>query len=198
MGAGMRVGEVRRETRETLIEVRLDLDGRGVTELSTGIGFLDHLLDALGRHGLLDLSVHAKGDLDVDCHHTVEDVGIVLGQALSLALGERRGIRRYGEATVPMDEALVQVVVDLSGRPYFAHDLRLPSERVGSLEVGTVAELLRALATTGGMGLHIRQLAGADTHHVLEATFKALARALDAATRFDGRQEGVPSTKGLL
>lgn len=198
MSVGMRVGEVRRETRETLIEVRLDLDGRGTTELSTGIGFLDHLLEAVGRHGLLDLQVRASGDLHVDCHHTVEDMGIVLGQALSMALGERRGIRRYGEATVPMDEALVQVVLDLSGRPYFAHDLRLSRERVGTFEVETAVELLRALATTGGFNLHVRQLAGENTHHVLEATFKALARALDAATRLDGRQEGVPSTKGLL
>ena len=198
MSVGMSVGEVRRETRETLIEVRLDLDGRGTTELSTGIGFLDHLLEAVGRHGLLDLQVRASGDLHVDCHHTVEDMGIVLGQALSMALGERRGIRRYGEATVPMDEALVQVVLDLSGRPYFAHDLRLSSERVGTFEVETAVELLRALATTGGFNLHVRQLAGENTHHVLEATFKALARALDAATRLDGRQEGVPSTKGLL
>lgn len=198
MSVGMRVGEVRRETRETLIEVRLDLDGRGATELSTGIGFLDHLLEAFGRHGLLDLQVRASGDLHVDCHHTVEDLGLVLGQALNAALGERRGIRRYGEATVPMDEALVQVVLDLSGRPYFAHDLRLSSERVGAFEVETAVEFLRALATTGGSNLHVRQLAGENTHHILEATFKALARALDAATRLDGRQEGVPSTKGLL
>jgi imidazoleglycerol-phosphate dehydratase len=198
MSTDSRVGEVQRETRETSIEVRLDVDGHGTTELATGIRFLDHMLDGMARHGLLDLTISARGDLDVDCHHTVEDVGIVLGQSLAAALGDRRGIRRYGEATVPMDEALVQVVLDLSGRPFFASDLNLPAERLGDLEVETAAELLRGLATAGGMNLHVRQLAGANTHHILEATFKALGRALDAATRIDGRQEGIPSTKGVL
>lgn len=193
-----RVGEGQRETRETSIQVWWDLDGQGEARLATGICFLDHLLEAFARHGLFDLRVEARGDLNVDCHHTVEDVGIVLGQALLCAVGDGVGIRRYGEATVPMDEALVQVVVDLSGRPYFACDLRLRAERLGSFEVETASELLRGLSSAGAMNVHVRQLAGDNTHHILEATFKALARALDAATRIDGRQRGVPSTKGVL
>jgi len=194
-----RTGEATRKTRETEVRVRLGLDGSGRAHVETGIGFFDHMLEALARHALYDLDVHAAGDLSVDAHHTVEDVGIVLGQALSQALGERRGIRRYGDATVPLDEALARVVVDVSGRPFLAYHAEPPTwQKLGDYDVALTPEFFRSLATHGGLTLHVDLLRGQNAHHVVEAVFKAAARALGAATRLDPRVTDVPSTKGSL
>ena len=194
-----RVAEVSRKTRETDIQVRLGLDGAGKAQIATGIGFFDHMLEALARHALFDLDVRAKGDLHVDQHHTVEDVGIVVGQALARALGDRRGIRRYGEATVPLDDALARVVVDVSGRPYVAFHADPPTwQKLGDYDVALTPEFFRALATHGGLTPHVDLLRGQNAHHVVEAVFKAAARALGDATRLDPRVQDVPSTKGSL
>ena len=194
-----RMAEAQRKTRETDVRVRLCLDGTGRAEVKTGIGFFDHMLEALARHALYDLEIAASGDLQVDQHHTVEDVGIVLGQALSQALGERRGIRRYGEATVPLDEALARVVVDVSGRPYVAYHAEPPTwQTLGDYDVALTPEFFRALATHGALTLHVDLLRGQNAHHVVEAVFKAAARALGAATGLDPRVTDVPSTKGSL
>ena len=194
-----RMAEAQRKTRETDVRVRLYLDGTGRAEVKTGIGFFDHMLEALARHALYDLEIAASGDLQVDQHHTVEDVGIVLGQALSRALGERRGIRRYGEATVPLDEALARVVVDVSGRPYVAYHAEPPTwQKLGDYDVALTPEFFRALATHGALTLHVDLLRGQNAHHVVEAVFKAAARALGAATGLDPRVTDVPSTKGSL
>ncbi len=176
----------------------LNLDGKGKAAVTTGVGFFDHMLESFARHGLFDLTVEAQGDLHVDAHHTVEDVGLCLGEAFRRAVGEGRGIRRFGEATIPMDEALVRAVVDLSGRPYLVCRLALAGPRLGTMETQLVPEFFRALATRGGFALHIHQLEGENDHHVVEAAFKAVARALDQATGLDPRVEGVPSTKGRL
>jgi len=194
-----RTGEANRKTSETEVRVRVSLDGSGRAHVQTGIGFFDHMLEALARHALYDLDVHAAGDLRVDAHHTVEDVGIVLGQALSQALGERRGIRRYGDATVPLDEALARVVVDVSGRPFLAYHAEPPTwQKLGDYDVALTPEFFRALATHGGLTLHVDLLRGQNAHHVVEAVFKAAARALGAATELDPRVTDVPSTKGSL
>jgi imidazoleglycerol-phosphate dehydratase len=194
-----RAGEARRKTKETEVRVRVDLDGSGRADVKTGIGFFDHMLEALARHALYDLDVSAAGDLHVDAHHTVEDVGIVLGQALAQALGERRGIRRYGDATVPLDDALARVVVDVSGRPYLAFHADPPTwQKLGDYDVALTPEFFRALATHGGLTLHVDLLRGQNAHHVVEAVFKATARALGEATSLDARVQGVPSTKGTL
>jgi len=194
-----RTGEATRKTRETEVRVRLGLDGSGRAHVETGIGFFDHMLEALARHALYDLDVRAAGDLSVDAHHTVEDVGIVLGQALSQALGERRGIRRYGDATVPLDEALARVVVDVSGRPFLAYHAEPPTwQKLGDYDVALTPEFFRSLATHGGLTLHVDLLRGQNAHHVVEAVFKAAARALGAATGLDPRVTDVPSTKGSL
>ena len=194
-----RVGEARRKTKETEVRVRVDLDGSGHSEIKTGVGFFDHMLDAVARHALYDLEVSAVGDLHVDAHHTVEDVGIVLGQALTQALGERRSIRRYGEATVPLDDALARVVVDVSGRPFLAFHADPPSwQALGDYDVALTPEFFRALSTHGGLTLHMDLLRGQNAHHAVEAVFKAAARALGAATSIDPRVQGVPSTKGTL
>lgn len=193
-----RRAEVRRTTTETDIALTLDLDGSGVAEVMTGIGFFDHMLELFARHSRFDLTLKASGDLDVDCHHTVEDVGLALGQGLREALGDKRGIRRYGSALLPMDEALAMVVVDLSGRPYFAHDLKLTGVRVGTFEAELAPHFLRSLATQAGMTLHVRLLAGSDTHHIVEAAFKGVARALAEACARHGLDDAVPSTKGTL
>lgn len=193
-----RVGEVRRTTGETDVRVRIDLDGAGEAAVTTGVGFFDHMLALLSRHALIDLSVDAQGDLETGSHHTVEDVGITLGQALSQALGERRGIERYGSALVPMDECLVQVALDLSGRPFLALDLPLPAGEIGGFETELVGEFLRGLANHAGATLHVRLLAPGNTHHAIEAVFKGLARALAAAVAPNPRVTGVPSTKGSL
>jgi len=198
-GGVSRSGEATRQTKETNVRVRLDLDGTGRASVRTGIGFFDHMLEALARHALYDLEIAASGDLHVDAHHTVEDVGIVLGQALSRALGSRDGIRRYGAATVPLDDALARVVVDVSGRPYLAFHAEPPTwQKVGDYDVALTPEFFRAVATHGGLTLHMDLLRGQNAHHVVEAVFKAAARALGEATSRDPRVEGVPSTKGTL
>ena len=193
-----RRAEIKRETKETSISLVLDLDGQGQAQVETGVGFFDHMLTHLAFHGYFDLELKAKGDLHVDAHHTVEDVGICLGQALDQALGDRRGIVRYGSALVPMDESLAQVVVDLSNRPLLKLDAaRLPGT-VGGFDGQLAAEFWRALALQGGLTLHVRLLYGINDHHILEAAFKALGRALDQATALDPRKRSSASTKGVL
>jgi imidazoleglycerol-phosphate dehydratase len=193
-----RRAEVKRTTNETDITLSLAIDGAGQADVATGIGFLDHMLTLFAHHGGFDLSVRATGDLEVDGHHTVEDVGLALGQALREALGDKRGIRRYGSFLLPMDEALAMVALDLSGRPFFAHDLQLAGVRIGEFEGDLTPHFLRSLATQGGMTLHVRLLAGSDAHHIVEAVFKAFARALSEACERHGRDDEVPSTKGAL
>ena len=187
-----------RKTSETEISLALGLDGKGGAKVKTGIPFFDHMLNLFAKHGLFDLEVKAKGDLEVDMHHTVEDVGIVLGQALATALGKKEGIRRYGAAYVPMDETLARVVVDLSGRPYLELRGLNRRGRAGNFPAQLVEEFLRALSVQGGMNLHAEILYGRDVHHQIEAIFKALARALQDAVRRDSRVRGVPSTKGRI
>ncbi|MBV9773862.1 MAG: imidazoleglycerol-phosphate dehydratase HisB [Gemmatimonadetes bacterium] len=196
-----RTGARTRSTRETRITVRIDLDGTGNAEVRTGVGFFDHMLDALARHGMFDLAVECEGDLHIDAHHTVEDVGIVLGGAFLEALGDKRGIVRYADATVPLDEALTRAVVDVSGRPFLHYDVPLPANqpRIGDFDAALAAEFWRAFAMEARLTMHLDGLRGDNAHHVVEATFKAAARALDAATRIDPRRaETVPSTKGAL
>ncbi|HUK22195.1 MAG TPA: imidazoleglycerol-phosphate dehydratase HisB [Gemmatimonadales bacterium] len=196
-----RRGEAHRKTKETDVRVSIDLDGSGQSTVNTGIGFFDHMLQALAWHAYYDLDVTASGDLHVDGHHTVEDVGIVLGQALSQALGDRSGIRRYGQAAVPLDDALARVVVDVSGRPFVAFHADPPTwQKLGEYDVALTPEFFRALATHGGLTLHVDLLRGQNAHHVVEAVFKATARALGDATSLDPRAKGrgVPSTKGTL
>ena len=193
-----RSATITRETRETQITVTLDLDGGGKATVETGVPFFDHMLDAFGRHGLFDLSVAAKGDLEIDAHHTVEDVGIVLGQAVAQALADKRGITRYGDACIPMDEALVLAAVDISGRGALYYDVGLPIEIIGTFDTTLAKEFLTALATNAGITLHVRSLAGENAHHIVEAAFKAVARALAQAVALDARVSGVPSTKGAL
>jgi imidazoleglycerol-phosphate dehydratase len=193
-----RRAEVTRTTGETDIALLLDLDGHGVADVVTGIGFLDHMLALFAHHGGFDLTVRAAGDLHVDGHHTVEDIGLTLGQALREALGDKRGIRRYGSFLLPMDEALALVALDLSGRPYFAHDLQLAGVRIGEFDAGLTPHFFRSLSTQSGMTLHIRLLAGSDAHHIVEAVFKSFARALEQACELHGRGDEVPSTKGAL
>jgi imidazoleglycerol-phosphate dehydratase len=197
--ARARVGEVARKTRETEIALRLDLDGGGKAEIGTGVGFFDHMLEAFARHGLFDLTVRARGDLQVDGHHTVEDVGIALGQAVAQALGDRAGIRRYAEAYCPLDEALVRAVVDVSGRPYIAYQVDIPKwQMLGDYDVFLTPEFFRALVLNADLTVHLDLIRGENPHHIVEATFKAFARALDGATALDPRVTGVPSTKGVL
>jgi imidazoleglycerol-phosphate dehydratase len=194
-----RTGEVRRTTKETDLHVRVDLDGRGTASVHTGIGFFDHMLEALARHALLDLTVEARGDLHVDGHHTVEDTGIALGQALARALGDRAGIRRYGDALVPLDEALVRAVIDVSGRPHLTYQIDIPKwQMLGDYDVFLTPEFFRALVLNAGLTAHLDLVRGDNPHHIVEAAFKAFARALDAATELDPRVTGVPSTKGTL
>jgi imidazoleglycerol-phosphate dehydratase len=188
---------VHRQTRETDVEITLDLDGAGETDVATGVGFLDHLLSSLGHHGLLDLVVRARGDLEVDEHHTVEDVALVLGAAFGEALGDRAGIARFGDASVPMDEALATAVVDAGGRPYAVIDLPFRGERVGGLPLQLVDHALEAFTRTAGITLHLRG-SGRNDHHLAEAAFKALGRALRIAVEPDARRRGVASTKGSL
>jgi imidazoleglycerol-phosphate dehydratase len=190
---------VERKTSETSIRTRLNLDGKGASKIRSGIPFFDHMLTLFARHGLFDLDLDAKGDIEVDFHHTVEDAGITLGQALNKALGDKAGIRRYGFAYVPMDEALVRAVIDLSGRPYLVYDPPSSVEAIGgNFSFQLVEEFLRAVSMSGAMNLHVEILAGRDAHHMAEGVFKAFARALDTATQIDPRVEGVPSTKGVL
>jgi imidazoleglycerol-phosphate dehydratase len=194
-----RTAEISRRTKETQIRVRVNLDGRGRAQVKSGIGFFDHMLEALARHGLLDLEVECTGDLQIDGHHTVEDVGIVLGQAIAQALGARAGIRRYADVTVPLDEALVRVVMDVSGRPYLSYQLEIPKwQMLGDYDVFLTPEFFRALVFNAGLTVHMDLIRGDNPHHIVEATFKAFARALDEATGVDPRVSGVPSTKGML
>jgi imidazoleglycerol-phosphate dehydratase len=194
-----RFAEIFRVTAETDIQATLSLDGTGMSDVATGIGFLDHMLTALARHSLFDLTVAAKGDLHIDFHHTTEDVGIVLGQAFARAIGDKRGIRRYGAATVPMDEALVDAAVDISGRPFLAWTVEFAHSKIGEMDTELFEEFFRAFAMNAQVTLHVAQRAGRNAHHVAEACFKALARALRQAAELDPRSDGgVPSTKGSL
>jgi imidazoleglycerol-phosphate dehydratase len=193
-----RTAELSRQTAETDISVSLSLDGTGQGTRATGVGFFDHLLDALARHGGLDLQVEARGDLHTGAHHTVEDTGILIGQAIDEALGDRAGIARFGQATVPMDEARATAVIDVSGRPYMAFAGELPPGPVGDFEADLAEEFLRAVASSAKLTLHVRLEAGTNAHHIVEAAFKAFARALRAAVAIDPREPGIPSTKGLL
>ena len=190
---------ISRTTKETDIRIAVDLDGAGSTNIDTGIGFFDHMLDAFGRHGLFDLDVRAQGDLHVDGHHTVEDTGIVLGRAFAQALGDKRGIVRYGDIALPMDEALVQAAVDISGRGGLYWAMDIPYQMVGSFDSTLAKEFMAAFAANAGVTLHVRQLAGENVHHIVEALFKAVARALRAAVATDPRaSEALPTTKGSL
>ncbi len=193
-----RTATVTRTTKETSIELTLNVDGTGRYDVQTGVPFLNHMLELFARHGFFDVTIRATGDVEVDDHHTVEDVGLALGQAFKQALGTKEGIRRFGEATVPLDEALVNIVVDLSGRPFLAYDLKTRQHRIGSFDVELIHDFLLAFANENGMNLHVRMLAGRNPHHIVEATFKGMARALDLATQRDPRVTGVLSTKGTL
>ena len=193
-----RFSKITRTTKETDITVEINLDGSGNSNINTGIGFLDHMLDGFARHGFLDLKVCAKGDLDVDEHHTIEDIGIVLGQAIKEALGDKAGIKRYGSCILPMDETLVMCSIDLCGRPYFGLDAEFTTEMVGNMPTEMVREFFYAISYTVGMNLHIKQLSGLNNHHIIEAIFKSFARALDDAVTIDERIDGVISTKGSL
>jgi imidazoleglycerol-phosphate dehydratase len=193
-----RTASVERVTKETSIKLAIDLDGSGVGKICTSVPFLDHMLDLFARHGLFDLEIEASGDIDIDFHHTVEDIGIVLGQAIREALGDKKGIRRYGQATVPMDETLASVAVDLSGRPYLVYHATLPKVKIGEFDVELAREFFQALVNNLGANLHINVMYGDNVHHILEACFKAAARALDMATQLDPRITGVMSTKGTI
>jgi len=196
--AAARRGAIARKTHETTVSVDLALDGRGTSRIRTGVAFLDHMLELFSKHGFFDLVVEAKGDLEVDQHHTVEDVGLSLGQAFRDALGSKAGIRRFGQATVPLDEALVSVVVDLSGRPYLVYELDPGRERVGTFDTSLVHDFLLAFVNELKLNLHVDCIRGRNPHHMIEATFKALGRAMDQATALDPRVSGVLSTKGVL
>ena len=188
----------KRETKETQIEITLDIDGTGKYNVHTGIGFFDHMLEGFSRHGLFDLDIQVHGDIEVDAHHTVEDTGIVLGQAFKEALGNKEGIARFGYFILPMDDALVLASLDISGRMYFDFEAELPAECLGTMETETVREFFMGFASGLGMNLHISQMAGMNTHHIVEAMFKAVAKAMDQAVRVDERIQGVLSTKGTL
>jgi imidazoleglycerol-phosphate dehydratase len=189
---------ITRKTRETDISIALNLDGSGVAEISTGVGFFDHMLHHLARHGMFDLTVKATGDLHIDGHHTVEDVALVLGAALDKALGDKKGICRYGWASVPMEDTLANVALDLSGRPAFIFNAKFPTPKIGDFDVELISEALRSLSNTAKMNLHVNVPYGANSHHVAEAIFKALAKSLKQAVAIDPRSNEIPSTKGLL
>jgi len=195
----MRQATVKRKTKETDISVTVNLDGSGVSDISTGIGFLDHMLDQLARHSLMDITVKAKGDLHIDFHHTTEDTGIALGEAVSQALGDRTGIRRYGSTLSPMDETLTRVVVDASNRPFLVWRVSFPTPKVGDMDTELFKEWFQAFVQNAGITLHVENLYGVNSHHIVESSFKGLARALRTATEIDPRRGGeVPSTKGAL
>ncbi len=193
-----RRAELTRKTKETDIQLTLAVDGSGTANVQTGIGFFDHMLELFAHHGRFDISLQARGDLDVDGHHTVEDIGLVMGQAFAEALGDKRGIVRYAWCALPMDEALALVAVDISGRPFLMHDLELTGVRVGTFDAELTAHFLRSFVTQAGITLHVRMLSGEDPHHIVEAVFKCVARALAAACARHGRDDEVPSTKGVL
>jgi imidazoleglycerol-phosphate dehydratase len=193
-----RTSEINRKTKETDIHVKLNLDGSGESSIRTGVGFFDHMLDQLARHSLIDIDLKATGDLEIDQHHTIEDVGIALGEAIGEALGKKEGIKRYGEATVPMDEALVMTSIDLSGRGLLELYLEIPAESIGEMPSELVEEFFMALARSGKMTVHIRQISGSNAHHIVESAFKSFARSLGEAISKSDRVKGVPSTKGTL
>ena len=195
----MRTATITRKTAETDIEVTLDLDGSGRYDNRTGVGFFDHMLDQLARHALIDMTVRAQGDLHIDDHHTVEDTGIAIGQALTAAMGDKRGIRRYGDCLLPMDDALVRAALDLSGRPYLVWQVAMPTPKIGTFDTELVREFFQALSTHGGITLHVDKLHGVNSHHIAEAAFKSVARALRDALEMDPRKaDEIPSTKGAL
>ena len=195
----MRTAKISRKTAETEITVAVNLDGTGVYDNQTGVGFFDHMLDQLARHSLIDMEISATGDLHIDDHHTVEDTGIALGQALAQALGDKTGIRRYGECHLPMDDAQVRAALDLSGRPYLVWNVEMPTPKIGTFDTELVREFFQALSTNGGITLHVDRLHGFNSHHIAEAAFKAVARALRVAVETDPRKaDAIPSTKGAL
>jgi len=193
-----RIAEIERKTKETDIRLTLNLDGKGASSIDTGIPFLDHMFELLSAHGFIDIDIKAKGDTEVDYHHTVEDIGICLGSAINKALGDKKGITRYGFAIVPMDEALARVVIDISNRPYLSYRVSLKKSVTGQFDINILKELFKAVVNNAGITMHIELLSGADAHHVAESVFKAFARALDQAAQIDERLDAVPSTKGLL
>lgn len=193
-----RIAKISRETNETQITMELCLDGSGKANIHTGIGFFDHMLNSFARHGFFDLDLQVNGDLEVDCHHTIEDVGIVLGKAIKQALGDKAGIKRYGYFILPMDETLALCSLDLSGRPFFVYDVNFTTERIGQFDTEMVREFFYAVSYGAEMNLHLKQLDGVNNHHIAEGIFKAFAKALDEATQFDSRIQGVLSTKGAL
>lgn len=194
----MQYAKIERKTKETDIVLELNLDGTGKAEISTGIGFFDHMLHSFAKHGFFDIKLLVKGDLEVDCHHTIEDVGIVLGQAIEQALGDKAGIVRYGQSLLPMDETLCLCAIDLSGRPYLNFDMKFTTDRVGMFDTEMVKEFFYAISYSAKMNLHLKQMAGDNNHHLIEAAFKSFARALDSAVRTDDRICGVLSAKGTL
>lgn len=193
-----RKAEIKRKTNETDIALKIVIEGMGNSNIDTGIGFLDHMLTLFSKHGFFDLNISARGDLNVDAHHTVEDIGIVLGLAIKDALGDKKSIKRYGSAIIPMDEALSMVVLDIGGRPFLVYDACFTNEKAGDMDTELFEEFFRALAFNAGMNLHIKVFYGSNNHHIMEAVFKAFARALDMATVIDARIDGVMSTKGIL
>ena len=193
-----RDASVIRKTKETDINLTLHIDGSGKCNISTGVGFFDHMLEGFSKHGFFDLDVNVNGDLQVDAHHTVEDTGIVLGQAIAEAIGDKQGMKRYGSFILPMDDALVLCAIDLCGRPYFQFDLEFPTEKIGSFDTELVREFFYAISYKCGMNLHMKMLSGVNSHHIAEAAFKAFAKALDQATSIDERIDGILSTKGSL
>ena len=193
-----RIGKIERTSKETDIKLEFSIDGKGTAKINTGIGFFDHMLNTFARHGFFDLQVDCKGDLYVDCHHTIEDIGIVLGNAIKEAVGDKAGIKRFGYFILPMDETLILCSLDLSGRAYLAFDAQFSVERVGYMDTEMVKEFFHGVAYGAVMNLHIKQLAGSNNHHIIEGIFKAFAKALDQATSMDGRIDGVLSTKGIL
>ncbi len=195
----MRQASISRKTKETDIAVEVHLDGAGKAEIATGVGFFDHMLDQLARHSLIDMTIRAKGDPHIDDHHTVEDVGIALGQALAKAIGDKRGITRYADCLLPMDETLTRVALDIAGRPFLVFNVDFPTQKIGAFDTQLVREFFQALAMNGGLTLHVENLYGVNSHHIAESCFKSVARALGAAIAIDPRQaERVPSTKGAL
>jgi len=193
-----RIAEIERKTKETDIKFTLNLDGKGASSIDTGIPFLDHMLELFSAHGFFDIAITAKGDIEIDYHHTVEDLGICLGSAIKEALGNKKGIKRYGHATLPMDEALARVVIDISNRPYLSYHVSLERSVTGSFDTGLLKEFFKAVVNNAGITLHIELLSADDAHHGAESIFKAFSRALDQATQIDRRLDAVPSTKGLL
>ncbi len=193
-----RKAALERNTNETRIKAEINIDGTGSGEIKTGIGFFDHMLGQISRHGFFDLTLQANGDLEVDCHHTIEDVGIVLGKCVSAALGDKSGIRRYGDIILPMEDALIICAIDISGRPYLGFDVNFTCERLGDMDTEMVVEFFRAFCLHSGINMHIKMLSGSNNHHICEGIFKAFAKALDEATSIDSRISGVLSTKGML